>query len=196
MRSPCCSVCGVPFAGVGEDHACAACLRGECLLDRARSAYVYQGSMAQAIHGLKYGRQTRALDSFAHLVAALGGPRDLPRPDLVLPVPLHSRRLRERGFNQALELARSCLPQWRTILRADLLVRRRDAPPQAQLSADDRRRNVAQAFSLSSARAVNGLTLLLVDDVMTTGATLNACAKVLRAGGAKMVYAWTLARTP
>ncbi|OQX18299.1 MAG: hypothetical protein BWK76_07930 [Desulfobulbaceae bacterium A2] len=196
LRSPYCTTCGIPFAGAGDNHLCGACLRGECLLDRARAAFVYQGGVVQAIHGLKYGRQAQALESFATLVKGSGGLHDLTTPDLVLPVPLHPRRLRQRGFNQAEELARSCLPDWQTLLHNDLLLRHYNTPPQIRLSAVERRRNLAEAFAVPLPEAVTGHCILLVDDVMTTGATLNACAKVLRRAGAKNIAAWTLARTP
>ncbi len=196
LRPPFCTICGTPFVGAGDNHLCGACLRGECLLDQARSAFVFQGCLVQAIHGLKYGRRTHALESFAVLVRDGGGLHNLPLPDLVLPVPLHPRRLRERGFNQAGELARSCLPHWRHLIRSDLLRRCRHAPPQTKLPAAERKRNLTEAFVITSAAMVTGRSVLLVDDVMTTGATLNACAKELRRAGAKNIAAWTLARTP
>ena len=109
--------------------------------------------------------------------------------NLVVPVPLHRRRRRARGFNQAEELARYLGLEWKNVLR-----RTRATPSQTDLPAARRHANVRNAFSLKRSHAVDGLTVLLVDDVSTTGATLNACAVALRRAGARDVRALTAAR--
>jgi ComF family protein len=109
--------------------------------------------------------------------------------DLVVPVPLHGRRRRQRGFNQAEELAKHLGLEWRTVLR-----RTRATPSQTDLPAARRHANLKDAFALRRRERVAGLTVLLVDDVSTTGATLNACAAVLRQSGAREVRALTVAR--
>lgn len=115
-------------------------------------------------------------------------------PDIILPVPLHPKRLRWRGFNQALVLARVIGRRWQIPVDPFILVRSRETPPQTQLSEKERRKNVRGAFSLNSRKTVKGRIILLVDDVYTSGATVNECSRVLRRAGAKEVYVLTLAR--
>lgn len=121
------------------------------------------------------------------------GPPPL-RPGCIIPVPLHARRLRERGYNQALELARPLARAWRLPLRADALRRVRATPAQSALDAAARRRNLRGAFAATAADLPAHVALL--DDVMTTGATLAACARTLRRAGVRRVDVWALARTP
>ena len=120
----------------------------------------------------------------------------LTRPDLLLPVPLSSRRLRQRGFNQAGMLARWLSQSLQLTLNEHLLQRRQDTPAQQQLSAAQRRRNLRQAFELAADGQVNGLHLAVVDDVLTTGATAESIARLLRKAGAARVDVYCLARTP
>lgn len=121
---------------------------------------------------------------------------DVPaRPELLIPVPLHAARLRERGYNQALELARPLARAFAIPLRADLLLRTRATPPQTGLDAKTRRRNLRGAFAVAAAAALPG-HVALIDDVMTTGATLHECARVLRRSGVARVDVWALARAP
>ena len=116
-------------------------------------------------------------------------------PDLLIPVPLHPKRLRWRGFNQSVVLAREVSRAWNIPLDPAVLVRSKETPPQTQLSEEDRRRNVRDAFTLNPAKSVAGKTVLLVDDIYTSGATVNACSRALLGGGVKEVQVLTLART-
>jgi ComF family protein len=162
-------------------------------VDRSRAIGEYEGALRAIVHALKYGRRR----SVARPLAArmqLRGAELLEDVDGVVPVPLHWRREMHRGFNQARELARFLD---RPIL--DALVRSRYTRPQVELAADRRQANVRGAFRLRSQwrarrRQIRGSTLLLVDDVSTTGATLEACAVVLKEAGASSVYALTAAR--
>lgn len=121
---------------------------------------------------------------------------DVPaRPELLIPVPLHAARLRERGYNQALELAQPLAHAFAIPLRADLLLRTRATPPQSGLDAKTRGKNLRGAFAVA-AEATLPSHVALVDDVMTTGATLRECARVLRAAGVARVDVWALARAP
>ncbi len=114
-------------------------------------------------------------------------------PDIILPVPLHISRLRSRGFNQALLLARVCFPEWQGKIQPDLLHRHKPTIPQTSLSGKARRNNLKGAFSVSDPGLVAGRKILLIDDVFTTGATLNECAKTLSKAGAAEIEAFTLA---
>lgn len=197
VASPLCPFCGRPFSsGNGEDHACAECLVIAPHFDSARAPYVYDGLLMTAIHDLKYARKTYLARSLGPLLASfaaswLGGFKGL----LVMPVPLHPKKLRERNFNQSLLLARHVASK----LDADLdflsLRRLRFTQPQTRLTGDERKRNVRKAFGVVEAAGLKGRTILLIDDVATTGSTLNECARVLKKAGASGVFCLTLART-
>jgi ComF family protein len=159
--------------------------------------------MRDAIHALKYGRippVARGLGrKLADAIATLEN--QAPREMLVVPVPLHRSRYRERGFNQARLLAREALrcirkshPAWRLALAPGTLMRLRATESQAGLTARQRRLNMRAAFSVSDAAAVADRHILLIDDIMTTGATARAAAQVLRRAGAQSVWVATLAR--
>lgn len=193
IRSPRCSCCGLPFV-VGADHLCGDCLAGHFAFDLCRSLWRYQPPVSALIRALKFKGQLTGIASLAQLAAeseSLG----LGEPDLVVPVPLWRDRLRGRGFNQALVLARGCFPAWRERIRVQVLVRNRPTPPQSSLSGEQRRQNLRRAFSLANPSAVAGRRILLVDDVFTTGSTLNECSRALRAAGVARIEAFTLARS-
>jgi ComF family protein len=137
-------------------------------------------------------RGARAVPELGRPLGRLIADRGLSRAEVVTPVPLHPRRLRARGFNQAALLALGASAAGPRL--AHLLVRVRDTPPQTGLGREARRRNVRGAFALARRAEVRGLRVTLVDDVLTTGATAEACAEVLLAGGAKTVEVLTVAR--
>jgi len=158
---------------------------------------MYQGPLAQLVRGYKYQRRYnlgQALAGAAELLWQESGP---PRADLVAPAPLHRLRLLWRGFNQAMALARPLARATGAVLAPRLLKRVRYTRPQVGLSAPERARNVERAFALGPdwRPEHRGLSVLLVDDVFTSGATLNACARVLKEAGAGRVEALTLLRT-
>jgi len=198
-----CAACGALLERPTCGPVCDSCWRSIALLpppafrisseiDRAQAIGGHDGALREIVHALKYeGRR-----SLAGPLALLMRQRctwALDGSELVVPVPLHPSRRRERGFNQAVDLARGLsLPLCRALRRA------RPTPSQTGLSADDRRENMRGAFRPSRLpwrrRAVDGRVVVLVDDVSTTGATLDECAKVLRALGAREVRAVTAAR--
>jgi ComF family protein len=197
LVEPLCVRCGDPLASWRAAHPlCARCRRRRPRFALARSAGLYDGPMREILHGFKYGGQRSLAGPLAALVVRAG--RDvLAGADAVVPVPLHPLRRIERGFNQADDLAR-CLrrPVWRVLRRVRL------GPPQASLPAARRHANVSTAFGLTPVwlapsrwrRALAGTSVVLVDDVMTTGATLDACSRVLLAAGVRRVGALTVAR--
>ena len=162
--------------------------------DSALSAFRYEAPIAQAIAGLKYHAQFRQSRWLGGEIAALVSARDLPLPDLLVPVPLHPSRLRERGYNQALELARGIhrvLPiaiDWQSATRV------RATADQIGKRAKERRREVRGAFTVGP--GVAGRHLAIIDDVMTTGSTVNELARACRAAGATRIEVWTAARVP
>lgn len=150
----------------------------------------YDGDAAEAIKRFKYAGEPWRAEGFAALFAG----RAAPRVDVVVPVPLHKKRLRERGYNQSLLLARALAEVWQLSVREDVLVRTVNTRHQVRLSKHERMHNVAGAFAVPErARAeLAGKRVLLVDDVMTTGSTLLACAKALHLAGAAQVQSVTL----
>lgn len=158
---------------------------------RTASIYVYGGPMADAIRRMKYGRRTELAAVLGRLLAA-GATPFVGLVDVVIPVPLHGRRLRERGFNQAALLAAPVARAFALPLDVRRLRRVRDTSAQAGLDAEGRAVNVRGAFEASGDE--RRPRALLVDDVRTTGATFAACAQALRAAGARDVYTLSLAR--
>lgn len=147
------------------------------------------------MHAFKFGRRRALASPLGDLLAEIGA-EVLPggRPDLLIPVPLHPGRERERGFNQSLLLARRLGRAWGVPVRADVLARIVPTPPQSELGAEERRANVRRAFSLRRPELCAGRHLIVVDDVFTTGSTVEACARHLRKGGARAVGVLTVAR--
>jgi len=193
LTPPLCDACGDPLPTWRTTSLslarCPRCRRGRRHVDRARAIGEYDGALKAVIHALKYeGRR-----SLARPLAALMRERaaDLvASADCVIPVPLHPSRRRQRGFNQASDLARQLGLPVRHALR-----RVRATPTQTGLPAAQRHRNLRGAFALRRfAHDVAGRTVLLVDDVSTTGATLEACARALKRAGAREVIALTAAR--
>jgi ComF family protein len=196
IASPFCSKCGLPFVSrEGEDHTCSECLTKEKHFRKARAFGIYDGSLMEAIHRFKYAKRTslsRPLSALCReAFSRFWGPGAI---DLLVPVPLHVKRLRERGFNQAYLL----IKRWAKSdgLRCDLfsLVRTRWTEPQTSLSRKERQRNIRGAFAVRNQDRMSGRRILLVDDVYTTGSTVNECARVLMKAGAEFVDVLTLAR--
>ncbi len=193
-RSPCCTCCGLPFAG-GSDHLCGDCLQGRHGFDLARFAVLYSGPVPRLVQDLKFLGRTTPLATMASLFRLSGVADRFTEPDLILPVPLHPTRLRRRGFNQSLLIARACFPAWRARIAPDLLVRRRATVPQAGLSGSRRRRNLHRAFALRQGEGLRRSRILLVDDVFTTGSTVRECVSVVRRAGAARIEVFTLSRS-
>jgi competence protein ComFC len=192
-----CLCCGRFFPGSVSPHLCRACLTSRPPYALHRSAAPYEGLLRELIILLKYrGCGVLARDLVRFLLGAVGEDECLWHGlEAIVPVPLHPRKKRKRGFNQSEAIAREIgrargLPVLRRALR-----RVRNVPPQTSLEAEDRRRNVARAFAPGPRGPLRGLTVLLVDDVYTTGSTAGECCRVLRRAGAKEVRVVTLARS-
>lgn len=186
---PVCRSCG---RGIDSGFVCDTCRHHPLALDGVRAAAYFEGPLRQAIHHLKYKGLRTLAGPLGDLLGAAYLRYSLPA-DLIVPVPLHSSRYAQRGFNQSELLAGRLSATIRTPLAASALVRVRNTPSQVGLSASQRRDNVKEAFSWQGP-SLRGQRLLLIDDVCTTGATLEACAAALRAAGAASVWALTLAR--
>ena len=193
---PCCARCGLPFAiEAAQDAICGDCARVPPVFDRARAAFLYEGAGRELILAFKMADRSWLAPRLATWLQRTAAPL-LPEADVVVPVPLHRWRLLARRFNQAAVLARLMARQADVVMVPDLLIRTRRTATQTRLSRVERRRNVRGAFAVRRSRAplVAGRNVLLVDDVMTTGATVSACARALRKAGAARVDVATLAR--
>lgn len=199
ITPPLCRACGLPLAAPPEADAaesgCPACSpRGGGPIARRRAAGWYRGALRDILHAFKYEQRRSLAEPLAALMRDAGQPL-LDAADLVVPVPLHPRRRWQRGFNQARDLALRLGPPV-----ADILRRTRHTRPQTTLAAARRQANVRGAFELSGGgrrgarHAAAGRIVVVADDVMTTGATLDACARALRAAGARAVFGLTAAR--
>lgn len=193
---PRCARCGRVMAGPLE--ACGGCLREPPAWDRAITMADYDGPWPALIAGFKFRQQVELASALAAGLANAVSRNQAPRPDLLVPVPLSSVRLRERGFNQAWEIARRLGHRLGVTTSSDRLQRVRDTAHQIGKPRDERERNLRDAFWVDSRRraSVVGQRLALIDDVLTTGATAQAAALSLRRAGAATVDLWVLARTP
>lgn len=197
ISPPLCTVCGRPFAGeLDENHLCEDCLRKRPLYKAAGAPYVYDGPLMTAIHLFKYGGKSYLADSLGPLLLKFAK-NWLPKTDgfLTVPVPLHKKRLRERGFNQSLLLAKHVSTTLHMQLDFLSLRRVRYTLPQTGLGKEERRKNVKGAFMLENPEVFKKKGVVLVDDVATTGNTLNECSRVLKKAGCKDIFCLVLART-
>ncbi len=187
---PLCPRCGRPQpSGV----LCSSCVSWRAEIDGIRSPFRFDGVMRQAVHQLKYGNIRVLAAPLAQLLNDYLMSNPMP-VDVLVPVPLHWKRLKERGYNQSGLLAKELGRLIRLPVVDDCLTRRQHTSPQARTSTvDERYSNVANAFACSDQR-LRGKQVLLIDDVSTSGATLNACAVALKAAGATSVWGLVLAR--
>jgi ComF family protein len=194
---PVCPGCGIPYldAPASPDHLCGDCIERGYRFDSARSAALHEGTVRTRVHQFKFGGQLKWTPCLAELLETAYRGWGLAAPDFIVPVPLHPRRLSQRGFNQAGVLARELGRKIKIPVSPDVLVRKNQTSPQTRLKRDERLQNVKGAFEIPDDRKVRGRRILLIDDVFTTGTTLSECAKVLkRKGGALEVYALTVTR--
>lgn len=191
LPAECCPRCGLASTG---GALCGACQRQPPAFDATLAARAYGFPLDALVRHCKYAGAPAVTALFAQLLAeriTAGAAR--PEVDLMLPMPLHPRRLAERGFNQAAEICRRLAPALGVAWSADALHRTRDTPPQAGLDLQARRKNLRGAFHVT--RALAGLHVALVDDVMTSGASLDELATAAKRAGAARVSCWVTART-
>ncbi len=192
VASPLCTCCGAVFASRdGADRLCSDCQEDPPPFTRARAAAIYDGPAAQAIKRFKFTRQMAYLPVMQHWLKRPLCTELVAAADLIVPVPLHPRRLKQRGFNQALLLARA-FPE--IPLAREAVLRVRHTTPQVELKPNERRENVKGAFAVPDPALVKGKNILILDDVYTTGATVRECANILRKAGVRQVDILTVAR--
>jgi ComF family protein len=187
-RQPQCPQCATPTP-LGQ--ICGACLRSPPTFDRTHAALIYAFPLDRMIPRLKYHAQLAIAPALGECLSQ--AVQHVARPDRLIPMPLHALRIRERGFNHATEIAREVAKRLELPLDTASCQRIRDTPPQMGLKHDARRRNVRGAFACPG--DVRGLHIALVDDVMTTGTSLDELATTLKRAGAREVSCWVVART-
>jgi ComF family protein len=199
LEGPCCRRCGDPVFVFEEPvpppvflcHDCRGLVRP---FDRCRSAGIYDGALREAIHRVKFGGETALGRSLGRWLAR-SLPGEASEADLVAPVPLHPKKVRSRGFNQSELLSAAVAAAASLPHRPRLLSKKTPTHSQTGLSRKERRRNLKGTFSLAAGMPVVGCRVLLVDDIFTTGCTVEECARVLRRAGARSIRVLTLART-
>jgi ComF family protein len=182
-----CARCGVPSPALN-----CRCDQLPITIDAARSIGWHEGWLRDSVRLLKYSDERARAVPLGRMMAERTG--DLEQHDLIVPVPLHVRRERERGFNQSVELASAISYETGILLNVSCIERAINTPPQVGLARSMRQQNVRGAFNLRDAGAVNGASILVVDDVFTTGATLAEVARILRNGGARRIDVVTVTR--
>jgi ComF family protein len=197
-----CDLCGERLPGlqrISQPQTCSACQENHPQFGRATAYGAYQDELRELIHLLKYDRVVPAAGVLGGMLTEAMDKLDLGRdPVLVVPVPLHVSKRRQRGFNQAESVARAALKKFEKPnfqLSTSVLVRERPTISQIGLTRPQRADNIRGAFRVAHPSRVAGRTVLLVDDVLTTGTTASECARVLRKAGAKTVFVATVART-
>ena len=198
---PFCHCCGIPFPSAESQSftsqfLCGTCRTEESSFHQARSVGFYTGALREAIHLFKYSKRQELARHFGGLMLdhfpKEWNPSDI---DLLLPIPLHPRRCRERGFNQSLLLARFLAGPLQLKLDARQLSRSRPTLPQSDLPLRQRFENLHGAFALRNPQKIEGKNVLLVDDIYTSGATIQEASRTLLRAGASKVYIYTLARS-
>lgn len=193
VNVPACRLCAQPLGDAASDVPCGACLRRPPRFDAGYCAFRYAYPVDHLVQGIKYRgavAQGRVLSEL--LAQRLRRTRVDPLPELLVPVPLAPRRFRERGYNQAIELGRYVEKRLHIPMRADVVIRVRETREQAALEKRERRKNIRGAFQV--VRDLPATHIAIVDDVITTGSTVNELARVLKKAGARRVEVWAVAR--
>ncbi len=193
LEPPWCQICGLPRWGA----ICADCREHPPLFRKLRAVAFYEPTLREAIHLMKYERKQVISKHLIQLVQA-HLPRDFASTDydFLLPIPLHTNRLHQRGFNQAEQIAQGIAQVWGVPVRTDMLVRIKDTAPLSSLpSHEDRVKNITGAFEIRSPDLIQSRKILLIDDIFTTGTTINEAVQILRVAAPEYIDVLTLTRT-
>jgi ComF family protein len=197
IENPCCFVCGEPLdTRYGGDLLCAACLKGRYNFDRLLSVFIYNKTIARAIYRFKFKRQAFLSKFFLKFLLKKLEPIK-SKVDLIIPIPIHRKRLKWRGYNQTLLLARDISRETSIGCIPDLLLKNRHTVAQTTLRFRKRKSNLRSAFEINPnyLEPIRGKNIMIVDDIFTTGSTVNECAKILKKNGVGRVFILTIART-
>ncbi len=187
-EGPACARCGKPLVS-DVSTTCGECLQDEPAFTSAWSFGLYEGALKKAINLLKYHNVKRLSKPLSDIII----PVKTPAVDAVVPVPLYEKRLRQREYNQSALLAKYLAESLGVAVMLNCLVKVRDTVPQVGLRSRERRRNLKNAFIVKQRELVEGKNIMLVDDVVTTGATVRECSRVLKKAGVENIYVVTLA---
>lgn len=202
INPPYCIKCCKPYYSFNNDnhrqkegHLCNQCRRIRIYFDHTLSGGIYDGALREAIHLFKYnGKKNLSTPLGDFLYDELKTKIAFEKFEYIIPVPLHKIRLKERGFNQTLLISRRLSKNSKIPIITNVLKKKKPTPPQADLPLKDRKRNVRGAFFLKNPHKIHGRRIILLDDVYTTGSTVNECSRVLKKAGAAEVTVFTLAR--
>jgi ComF family protein len=195
IAQPLCRRCGIPFPGAADDHLCGECIIADPPYVMARAVARYESVMLDAVHAFKYKGKIAIGEVLGKMMAEYEYPGfSIADYSLIVPLPLHPKRLRERGFNQAVVLGREISKRFGMPLDFWAVRRRIFTEPQVNLGKEQRAANVRGVFAVTDRKSVEGRRIVLVDDVFTTGSTVRECADVLMRHGAEQVAVLTLAR--
>ena len=190
LENPC-PICALPVSS-GADLICGQCLQHAPPYHQTFSAFRYAPPLNQLVTSLKFHQRLAAARLFGQLLTQQRAQHDFDRPECLLPVPLHPKRLRQRGFNQSLEIARPISKHFNLPIDSHLCQRTRHTLPQTGLDAKTRRKNIRNAFSLTT--ECNYKHVAIIDDVITTGQTVAEIAALLRKNGVEKIQVWSVAR--
>ncbi|HEY8345201.1 MAG TPA: ComF family protein [Bacillota bacterium] len=193
ITPPLCAVCSRPVRG-DESSPCAECRREPRFYRRGKAVFLYTGMIREILHAVKYDFRPELAAAIGTLMAV--GIEGIPfydKIDLIIPVPLHPAKVRSRGYNQAELMAEPVAVSLGKPLQTRILVRNRPTKSQSECGRAERKKNIANAFTVINGQAVAGKNILLIDDIATTGYTLSECARVLLLAGAKEVNVLTAA---
>lgn len=194
VHSPLCLICGRTFEAFGdEDHICEKCLRTEPPYCLARAVTIYADPVNTLLHRLKYKFDTSAVPPLLKIAQSFDF-SPFETCNIIIPVPLHPRRLKKRGLNHALILARLFFPNKKEFIQSNILLRTLDTISQTRLNGVARRENLRSAFSVRNKKLIENASVCLVDDILTTGTTVIECSKALKEAGAVEVRVLTMAR--
>lgn len=197
ITEPKCKICSYPFEfEIEENMLCAGCLSKKPAYDKAFSTFIYKDVIKDVIGKFKYHDNAYLSKKLAQILFNRCS-KDIQEIDLIIPVPLHKKRLRTRKFNQSLIIARELSKLSSTNICRDLLLRTKNTIAQAGLTKKQRKDNLRNAFEINKKHqdTIKNKNILIVDDVMTTGATLENCSKILKQHGANKVFVLTIAKT-
>lgn len=195
ITEPCCSICGIPFDYADHNSICLDCMQNKPDFDLARAVFLYEGVARKMALAFKYADKIEAVSYFSQLMINAGSIFFKNKIDYIIPVPIHRYKLILRKYNQSALLAREIAKKTGIQISYDALIRNKNTKPQAMFHKKERFNNIKNVFKVNRTEIIKNQNLLLIDDVLTTGATVSECAKIMKAGGAEKVYVLSLART-
>lgn len=195
IEKPCCLKCSIPLPASYLGGFCERCNRTKYSFDRNISVVRYEGMMKEIVHDFKFNDKTHLAKVMSRYMLMALGNFCHEKFDIVLPVPMHKTKLRKRRYNQAVLLAVNISKSLKIKIKTNVLRKTKETISQINYSRLERFQNLEQAFYIDNIKNIKNKSVLIVDDVMTTGATIDACAKALKSAGAAKVYSVTFART-